>query len=447
MNIKRDGADNGAPMHKLRTDRHLWGTYIVLVLLASVELFSASIQEVNNNVFAPLLRHGLFLFVGLLIMLFLQRIHYRHIYNFIPLYVIGCLGMMVAVHFAGSAGSINDAQRAFKIAGVTVLPADALKLAVALGIAWILSRTQKKLRDGRHDVTTTGLVCCILFLGLCAGMLFEHGLSNTIIVCAIGFATMFVGGMSMKKIAVAVAVFGLVGGGAMYYKTQRPVDLEEQQRSDRIAELNMTAPADSVKLGQGRGSVWIQRWNTHWRRNKHLEEFSTEKQQEQLSYIAQAHGGFFGVGVGKSRENARLPLAHSDYIYAIIVEELGALVAIVILSAYLWILGRAAKLTMSFKQTLPSVLAMACAFTIVFQALYHIAIVVGVFPVSGQPLPLFSRGGMSVLTTSIAFGIMLSVARHAVRITDTRADAKQETAILPDSAVSDNPAMVDIDHK
>lgn len=70
------------------------------------------------------------------------------------------------------------------------------------------------------------------------------------------------------------------------------------------------------------------------------------------------------------------------------------------------------------------------------------AIVSGVFPVSGQPLPLISKGGVSVIATSIAFGIMLSVARHAVRITDTKADARHERDLLPDNAISDNAVMI-----
>ena len=439
------GTADAAP--RLRTDRHLWGTYIFLVMLASVELFSASIQEVQSNIFMPLIRHGAFIVVGLLAMLFLQHIHYRHIFSFIPVYVVGCLGLMVLVQLAGKEGSINEAQRAIQIGGVQVLPADALKLAVALGMAWILAKfKEKKKRKGhRRDVSNTGLVLCIIFLGTCAGLLFAHGLSNTIIVCAIGFSTMLVAGMSWKKFGIALLVFGVFGGAAYYFKTHAKADPAVQARIELTARLNMTE-ADSL-AGNGRGTVWNGRLSKHFRPNKHLEAYNTADQQEQLSYIAQAHGGFIGVGIGRSRENARLPLAHSDYIFAIIVEELGAIVGILILAAYLWILGRSAKLTMRVRQPLPAVLAMACAFTIVFQALYHIAIVTGVFPVSGQPLPLFSRGGVSVLTTSLAFGVMLSVARHAVRTSDSLSEAKQEALLLPDSTLGVNPSIEQVDSK
>lgn len=435
-------AQGATGTRRLRTDYHIWGTYLLLVIVAVLELFSASIQEVSaDNIFAPVVRHGVFLLAGLGIMLFCQWIHYRYIYAAIPAIVLLAIGAMVAVHFSGTEGNVHEAQRALVIGGIKLLPADGLKLAVALGMAWILTRYQDRTRKGaHHDITTKGLIISIVFLLVCSGLLFEHGLSNTIIVLSIGFSMMLVGGMSLKKFAIALLVIGSLGAGAFYIKTHMPPDPAVLARQERIAELNQTEMTEGS--GQGRGTVWNNRLGNHFRPNKHLEKFSVEHQQEQISYMAQAHGGLLGVGIGRSRENARLPLAYSDYIYAIVIEELGLFTGLFILGAYLWLLGRSAKLTMRFKQTLPALLAMGCAFTIVFQALYHMAIVSGVFPVSGQPLPLISKGGVSVLATSAAFGIMLSVARHAVRITDTREQAREETALLPEQAVSDNPAMV-----
>ncbi|MDE6526649.1 MAG: hypothetical protein K2L75_05285, partial [Muribaculaceae bacterium] len=88
---------------RVRTDHHLWGTYILLVIVAVIELFSASIQEVTDgNIFRPVLRHGGFILAGLLCMLMLQRINYRHIYRAIPWFVIFCIGMMFAVRVVGS---------------------------------------------------------------------------------------------------------------------------------------------------------------------------------------------------------------------------------------------------------------------------------------------------------------------------------------------------------
>lgn len=435
-NIETASAAPAAVKSRQRTDHHLWGTYILLVIIAIIELFSASIQEVNDgNIFRPIMRHGGFLIGGLVIMLLMQKMHYRHIYALIPLYVAGSIAMMIAVRFVGT--EINGAMRAIRVAGIPVLPAEFMKLAAALGMAWILSRNQMK---GRRDVTTRGLVYSLVFLYFCAGLLFSQGLSNTIVVMAIGFSMMLVGGMGWRKFGIALGITMVVGVVAIGAKTLMKHDDAMTPQQELAYTLNKENPADVA--GHGRGQTWRNRVERHFRPDKHLEKFSIENQQEQLSYIAQAHGGLTGVGIGRSRENARLPLAFSDYIYAIIIEEMGLFVGLGILACYLWILGRSAKLTVCFKQTLPGVLVMGCAFVIVFQALYHMAIVSGVFPVSGQPLPLISKGGISVLVTSMAFGIMLSCARHAVRTTDTKAELRQEIEMLPEEARSANPAEI-----
>lgn len=419
---------------KVRTDHHIWGTYILLVIVAVIELFSASIQEVtDDNIFMPVIRHGGFLVLGLLFMLGLQKLNYIKIYNAIPWFVGLCLMLMIAVRFVGV--EVNGAMRAIRIAGIPILPAEFLKLAAALGTAWILSKHQMK---GRRDVTTRGLVYCLGFMGFCAALLFSQGLSNTIVTVAICFSMMLVGGVGMKKFCIALLICGALGGVAVALKTQKKADVHLTEHQQRMITLDQEG---SGERASGRGEVWSQRVKNHFRGNKHLDKFSSEHQQEQLSYIAQAHGGLFGVGIGNSRENGRLPLAFSDYIFAIIIEELGLLAGIGILIVYLWLLGRSAKLTMRFKHTMPGVLVMGCAFVIVFQALYHMAIVSGVIPVSGQPLPLISKGGISVLATSLAFGVMLSVARHAVRVTDTTAQQKSENEDLPSDARSINPAI------
>lgn len=397
--------------NKTRTDHHLWGTYIVLVIFAIVELFSASIQEVQDgDVFSPLIRHGRFIIAGFVIMLIMQRIPYRYLFSAIPLYVIGCLGLMTYVLFFGTA--VNGAMRAIMIGSTPVLPAELMKLAAALGIGWILN----KFKD-RHtgDVTRTGWWLCVGFTGACCGLLFTQGLSNTIVTGAICFSMMWVGGMGIKKFACAVLLLGCIGGIGYKVKTSIKDNTALSPRQELILTLNKE---EAEATASGRGETWNKRFERHFRPNKHLEKFSVENQQEQLSYIAQAHGGLFGVGIGKSRENARLPLAFSDYIFAIIIEELGLFRALLIPLAFMWILGRSAHLALSFKHTEPGALVMGCAFVIVFQAIFHMCIVSGFAPVSGQPLPLISKGGISVVATSMAFGVMLSAARHATRKSD-----------------------------
>lgn len=421
---------------KVRTDHHLWGIYIVLVLFSIVELFSASIQEVNpEDIYGPIKRHVIFLGAGFLIMLMLQRIHYRYIYGVIPIYVLLSMAAMVAVNLVGT--KINGEMRALSIGGFTVLPAEFLKLAAALGVAWILSKA--KLRNGGR-VSWRGFLICSAFLAACIITIIPHGLSNAILVASIGLAMMLVGGVEWKHFGLAILCAIVLGGGFVLVMMNSKSEVPFTEHELRAFELNKQNP-DSVRAGLARGKTWKARIDRFLASDKHLAQITDDNKQEQMSFIAQAHGGLTGVGVGHSRENARLPLAFSDYIFAIIVEELGLLLGLFLLFAYLWLLGRAAHLTMNFRQTLPGILVIGCAFVIVFQALYHIAIVTGAAPVSGQPLPLISKGGTGVIVTSMALGIMLSVSRHAARYNDSAA-VKQELEVLPESLQSTNPNLV-----
>ena len=224
-----------APAPRRKTaDHHLWGTYLLLVFIAIVELFSASVQEVKGgNIFEPILRHGAFLVAGLLIMLIMQKIHYRYLYLCIPFYVIGSICMLVAVAIGGE--EVNSAVRAIRIGGIAILPAEFMKLAAALGMAWILTQTQM---ESRKDITWAGFVWCMLFMFVSCGLLFSQGLSNTLVVVAICFSMMLVGGMGMKKFLLALLIVGALGGAAVVIKTQAKDKTELTDRQRRIFELN-----------------------------------------------------------------------------------------------------------------------------------------------------------------------------------------------------------------
>jgi cell division protein FtsW len=422
-------------MNKKRTDIYIWGIYFALITFSVIELFSASIQEVTAaDIYGPIMRHMKFIGIGLLIMLGLQRIHWRHMYYMVPIYVFCSLVAMGYVLLFGV--DINGARRGMMIFSMLLLPAEFLKLAVALGIAYIVSRCQI---HNTHDITTKGVVSCVGFVLLCSGMLFLHGLTNTLLVLAISMTMMAVG-FGGKKFGYVILLFFVIGGCAVTYKMYHKSEKGPTEREIMVAQLNRE-DVNNDQVGEGRGSTWHNRVENYMKLDKYNDPMTDENKQAQLSFIAQAHGGVRGVGIGKSRENTRLPLAFSDYIFAIVVEEMGMVFGIFLLTLYLWLLMHAGRLVMNIRATFPSLLVIGCAITITYQALFHIAIVTGVFPVSGQPLPLFSKGGSSVIATSIALGIMLCVSRSAVRIEDGSEAQEQELQTLPEQLRKDNPAQ------
>ncbi len=423
-----------------RTDMYIWGSYIALLIVSVIELFSASSQEVQiDNIYGPILRHGMFLAIGLVMMLLIQRVHFTRIYYAIPFFVFASLLLMVWVLVGGI--NINGVRRAVRIAGMLVLPAEFLKLSVALGIAWILSRSQIKTPEGKHDVSDAGIIASAVLVLISSGLLFNQGLTNTLLLMSISVCMMLVGGVSWRKLGYVMLVYLAIGCGAMLFKALAHEDKGPTPEDIALAEINQEE-VKSTADKDNRFHTWSARIERHLRLNKSGDPITDENKQEQLSYIAQARGGLTGVGIGNSRENSRLPLAFSDYIYALVGEELGAVVAICVLAFYLFLLGRAGRLAMQFKSTLPTLLVIGCALVICLQALFHICIVVGVFPVSGQPLPLISKGGTSIIATSIALGIMLSASRGAARKSDGEEASLHELSTLPEAVANDNPSLV-----
>lgn len=422
-----------------RSDPYIWGSYIALLIVSIIELFSASSQEIHGDrIYDPIMRHVIFLGIGLILMFAMERMHFVWLYRLIPIYVILSMAAMVGVMFFGS--NVNGAARGLDIGPFQVLPAEFLKLAVALGIAWILSRTQIRNADGSHGVDNVGIIASAILVVVCSLLLFSQGLTNTLLLMTISMGMMLVGGIGWKKLGKVFLIYLILGCIGVSVKVLMGKSTEATPEDYELARINQTEVVKSEK--GNRAFTWYARIKRHARLDKTGDVIDDENKQEQLSFIAQARGGLTGAGIGHSRENSRLPLAFSDYIFAIIVEELGAIAAIFVMVFYLFLLGRAGRLAMQFQSTLPTLLVIGCALVICIQALFHICIVTGVFPVSGQPLPLISKGGTSILATSLALGVMLSASRWAARKGDGDEARKHELSTLPEEAAAINPSQI-----
>lgn len=408
---RRDSA--AEPLAVSKGDKHIWGIYIALCLISVIELYSASSREVASSsigVFGPIVRHASMLLAGFVIMWGISRMHYRKLIKWTLLFSIVSVLLMVYVNFKGEI--INGARRSVTI-GIAIQPAEFIKLSAVLIVAWIMSRTQKRKEIG---VENNGIIAAAIAILLFGGLLIKQGLTNTLLLMAISLSMMLIGGVQVKKFVLVIMVYALFAGS---YQMMKPDD------------------------GENRDSTWMARLERFFDPTPKYEiEIDAKNRQEMYAYMAQANGGVFGVFPGNSRETARLPLAFSDYIYSIIIEDLGLVGGIVVLILYLWLLARASGIASRCVRAYPALLVIGMAVMIVLQALFHMAIVTGVFPVSGQPLPLISKGGTSILITSIAFGIMLSVSRFAVRHNAKRSLIKEESNALPEDMRAENPTQL-----
>lgn len=381
-----------------KPDSHIWGIYIMLLIVAVIELFSASSSEVSaSNVYMPLIRHGIFLVIGFGLVIVLQNTHYGYFSRFAWFGALLSLALLIFSNFFGV--EINGAQRAIKIAGFTIQPPEIVKLTVVVLLATILGRNQEP-----RGVSNRGVIESAIVVLVFGAFLWKNGLTNTILLFGVSLAMFLIGGMKWKKFFLVLVVYGVFGGMLFMIKYAGSDDDEIEERTEMVAQASKDGRQDTHK---GR----IRRFLA----GVHPEDpINDENRQVVFAKIAQAHGGVFGQGPGNSRESARLPLAFSDYIYSIIVEDTGLVGGIGLLLLYLWLLARAGRIAYYCSRAFPAFLIMGCAVLIVFQALVHMAIVTGLFPVSGQPLPLISKGGTSVVVMSVAIGIMLSVSRFAV---------------------------------
>ena len=418
-----------------KADKYIWAIYIAILVISVIELYSASSREVTaTNVFAPLLRHGQMLVLGAIFTILISRMHYRWLYPLTPIFVTLTILLGVYVLFKGDI--INGARRSTTLLGIAIQPAELLKLAVVLVIARVMSRQQ-----AARGVRTAGVAWSAAIVLLCGGLLFSQGLTNTLLLMGISFAMMLIAGVEWKKFFCVLLAYGVVGAGAMIMKHESKPDYSPEEWT-YITENGKDYSGKTVTITRsGTQQNRIARWLGNDSVAKYDEPITSENRQEQYSYMAQANGGLIGNLPGNSRETARLPLAFSDYIFAIVIEDWGFVGGLILLALYLWLLTRAGAIASRCSRVFPALLVMGMAVLIVLQALFHMAIVTGVFPVSGQPLPLISKGGSSILATSIAFGIMLSVSRFAVQSNKKR-EIDAEILTLPADMSAENPSKL-----
>lgn len=412
-----------------RPDPYIWGIYIMFLLISVVELFSASSSEVSaTNVYSPLLRHGIFLLLGVGLVLALQRTHYIVLRRLAWVITIISLGLLILSSVIGV--EINGAQRAIRIAGFTIQPPEIIKLSAVLLLAAILSKHQAP-----GAVTNSGVIQCAVVVVVFGALLWSNGLTNMILLMGVSVAMFLIGGIPWKKFGIVMLVYAVCGGALAAVKYTAPATNEfDAVKKEHVVSSGHQA---STEKGGGRADTHKGRL-ARWRAGTHPDDpIDDYNRQVIFSNFAQAHGGVFGRGPGNNREGARLPLAFSDYIFSIIVEDTGFVGGCCLLVLYLLLVARAGRLAYKCSRAFPAFLIMGCAVLIVFQALVHMAIVTGVFPVSGQPLPFISKGGTSILVMSAAIGMMLSVSRYAVT-SGNKKEIKAELKALPEDLQAAN---------
>ena len=417
-----------------RSDPYIWGIIIILYIVSVVEVYSAISREITGgDVYTPIIKHVLLLFSGFLITYVTSRVHYKWFKVMAYLMIPAAIVLLVCILFWGD--MLNGAKRTITVWGVSLQGSEVAKVTIVLAMATVLAKSQIK-----RGVNTKGVVLVVVLVTIFSGLLFTQGLTNTLLFIGISVCMMLIGGVEWYKLGIIFLAYLVLALAVMQAKDI----LVESELFNKQAQTEQTAQAgeqvEQKKVLIQRSSTWKSRLEDFFDSTPEYEKETTDaNRQEHRAAMAMAHGGITGVGPGNSREASRLPLAFSDYIYAIIIEDLGFVVGGVgLLLVYLMILARAGLIARRCTKAFPALLVMGMAVMIVLQALFNMAIVVGVFPVSGQPLPLISKGGTSIWMMSFAFGVMLSVSRYAVKDTGANIKSERENG-LPEDLQAANP--------
>lgn len=411
-----------------KPDTYIIGIYITLLLVSIVESYSASSREIVGSALGPMFKQLAFLALGVVIMVICARMNYTRYLRGGILFSVMTFALMVYAAVFGK--TINGANRAVHVLGMTLQPAEFAKLSIVFVLSLVMaSNIDRKL--GR--IKNAGLVISLIIVAAFSVLLVKQGMTNTLLFICISASLLIIGKINYKPFCLALMGFALII--VSVYAIQSKIE------ASSLDDLDKTEQVVDDSKGQLRDKTWkarIDRYLQRWKTPMYLEPITGENDQEMYAYMAQANGGITGVMPGNSRECSRLPLAFSDYVFSIVVEDLGFLGGVFLIGLFFTLLIRAGGIARRCSRAFPAFLVMGAAVMVVLQAFFHIAINTGVFPVSGQQLPLISKGGTSVIVTSIAFGVMLSVSRTATQ-SDKAKDARREDEALPERMRVANP--------
>ena len=380
-------------------DRVIWALVVVFMIYSLLAVYSSSASVAyfkhGGNTTYFLRSQLLMLALSLVIIVVVHYLPYRIYSSLAGLILLFSIALLILTFAIGS--RVNEATRWIEIPGTgfRLQTSDVAKVALVIYLASALSRFQTEL----HNFMLVTKYLMLPVAVICA-LIMPENLSTALMVFAVSMIIMFIGRVPFKFLLayVGVAVVGVV----------------------------LFAMVLSIVAKDNRVDVWKNR----------IESFFSGKADEDADYqsnqakIAISTGGLFGKAPGKSTQRNMLPQSNSDFIFAIIIEEYGLFFgAIPLILAYMILIFRGILIVKKCETAFPAFLVMGLIIMIAVQAILNMLVAVGLFPVTGQTLPMVSWGRTSVLVMSFSIGAILSVSRVA--------NARIKKEELPDEEKTD----------
>ncbi len=399
-------------------DKVIWMIFFILCLVSIIEVFSASSFLIykGGSYWFPVMKHTFFILMGIGAMLCVLNVpcKYFKIVTF-PLLIVSVF-MLLLVLFFGE--STNGASRWMGIAGIQFQPSEIAKGALVLAVAQILSAMQTE--KGADKQAFWWVLGTSAFIVL---PIFFENFSTAVLISAVVFFMMFVARVPLSQLGKLLGVV-IIGG---VIAVSSIMAFGKSSSDAKPANTEHVEYAEGSQRGQQEDNAeksggLLHRFDT-WK--SRIEKFTSsgdiapnEYDLDKDAQVAHANIAIVksqgvGCGPGNSEERDFISQAFSDFIFAIIIEELGLWGAAIIASLYVIIFWRAGHIARNCANTFPAYLAMGIGMLLVIQAMFNMLVAVGLAPVTGQPLPLVSKGGTSTIINCVYIGMLLSISRSA----------------------------------
>ncbi|MBQ9204981.1 MAG: FtsW/RodA/SpoVE family cell cycle protein [Prevotella sp.] len=392
-------------------DKVIWMVFFFLCMISIVEVFSASsgLTYKSQNYVGPIAYHTFTIIVGVAVAVITLNIPCRYFKLMTP-FLLLITAIMLLVVMVGGGESTNDASRWIRIGPFTIQPSEIAKGTIVLAVAQILSAMQGE--NGADKQAFKWILWITIPACMAIGV---ENLSTAALLFGVIMVMMFIGLVPLRQLGKLVAVIAIAGVFAlsMVFILGDTSKAEDQQLA-KTEQLSKPRKKNAIEKMLHRADTWKARIQKFGKEKPSPQDYDLDKDaQVAHANIAIVSSGVVGKGPGQSVERDFLAQAFSDFIFAIVIEELGIIGAVFVVFLYIILLYRCARIASRCENNFPAFLAMGLGLLLVIQATFNMMVAVGLAPVTGQPLPLISKGGTSTIINCAYIGAILSVSRSA----------------------------------
>ena len=380
-------------LKNIRGDKAIWIVVITLAIFSFLPVFSASSNFGVNLIFSNIIKHISIIFIGIMIMYSTHLVEYKY---FKGLSLIILPLVIFLLFFASFQGNVIDGSNANRWLNIPILkisfqPSTLASIFLLIYLANFLSKE----KNNNLSFIKTFLLMWLPII-LIVALILPSNFSTALLIFIMSTMIIFIAGYKLKHLATLFFLFVLLLSSFLFAVNKFP------------------------EIIPNRVDTWANRIENFVKND--LDD--TSNYQINRAKAAIANGKIFGVGAGKSSMKYVLPQSTSDFIYSIIAEEYGIIVAFIILLLYIVLLFRIIIISYKSQTKFGQLVSIAVGIPVVFQAFTNMAVAVQLIPVTGQPLPLVSTGGTSIWITFLAMGILLSVSKNNINYNTVELDGQ-----------------------